>query len=123
MRIWKWLLGPWLALVIVAAFTYVREAQGFVPGTGRIIFFHVPQSMLAVVGFIVSMVYAVRYLRTRRRLDDVKAETGAELGLLCCALATLTGSIFAKVEWGSYWNWDPRETSVAVLLSLSAPYF
>jgi heme exporter protein C len=123
MRIWKWLLGPWLALVIVAAFVYAGEAEGFVRGAGRIIFFHVPQSMLAVVGFVISLIYALRYLIRRDMLDDIKSETGAELGLLCCVLATLTGSIFAKIQWGSYWHWDARETSILVLLLIYGAYF
>ena len=44
--------------------------QGFVPGTGRIMFFHVPQAMLAFIGFLVSTVYAIRYLRGQQRLDS-----------------------------------------------------
>jgi heme exporter protein C len=123
MRTWKWLLGPWLALVILGAFLYVREAEGFVPGAARIIFFHVPQAMLAVVGFLVAMIYAARYLRGRQAIDDIKSETGAELGLLCCVLATVTGSLFAKVQWGSFWHWDPRETSIVVLLLIYGAYF
>src|SRR5690348_16366810 len=98
MRIWKWLLGPWLALVIVLAFTYAGEAKGFVPGTGRIMFFHVPQAMLAFIGFFVSTIYAGLYLWRRHPISDIKSETSAELGLMCCVLATVTGSLFARIE-------------------------
>ena len=45
------------------------------------------------------------------------------MGLLCCVLATVTGSLFARIEWGSYWNWDPRETSITVLLLIYGAYF
>jgi heme exporter protein C len=123
MRTWKWLLLPWMTLVIVGVFTYAREARGFVPGAGRIIFFHVPQAMLAVVGFLLAMIYAVRYLRGRQPIDDIKSETGAELGLLCCVMATITGSLFAKVQWGSYWHWDARESSIVVLMLIYGAYF
>jgi heme exporter protein C len=123
MRIWKWLVGPWLAGVIVAAFMYAREAQGFVQGAARIMFFHIPQAMLTTVGFLMAMIYAIRYLRGHQLVDDIKSETSAELGLLCCVLTTITGSLFAKVAWGSYWNWDPRETTIVVLLLIYGAYF
>ena len=44
-------------------------------------------------------------------------------GLLFAILATITGSIFAKSTWGSYWNWDPRETSLFILLLIYGAYF
>jgi len=119
----KWLLGVWMTGVILAAFLWAGEAQGFVEGSGRIIFFHVPVAMVACVGFLMAMIHAVRYLRTRDAVDDVRSETAAELGLLFCLLATVTGSIFAKVMWNSYWNWDPRETSILILLFIYGAYF
>jgi heme exporter protein C len=121
--LWKWLVGLWMTGVVLAAFLYAREAVGFVPGAGRIIFFHVPQAMLAFVGFLLAMIHAVRYLRTRDPIDDLKSETAAELGLLFCALATITGSIFAHVMWNSFWHWDPRETSILILLFIYGAYF
>ncbi len=52
------------------------------------------------------------------------ASVSAELGFLFCIIATVSGSIFAKATWGgSYWNWDPRETSIFVLLLIYGAYF
>jgi len=70
-----------------------------------------------------SMVYSIRYLRTRDIVLDDKAVEAARLGLVFCILATVTGSIFARVTWGSFWNWDPRETSVFILLLIYGAYF
>jgi heme exporter protein C len=123
MRPWKWLLLPWLSLVIVGVFRYAREAQGFVPGAARIMFFHIPQAMLCVVGFLMSMIFAWRYLRNPDPVDDIKSTIAAELGLLCCILTTISGSLFAKVQWQSYWNWDPRETTIVILMLIYAAYF
>jgi len=47
----------------------------------------------------------------------------AGLGLMFCILATVTGSIWAKFNWGSFWNWDPRETSIFILLLIYGAYF
>lgn len=120
----KILLGIWMTAVIVAAFLFAPAAQGFAqPEAARIIFFHVPNAMVAAVAFIVAMVYAVRYLKGRDLMDDAKSSISAELGLLFAVLATVTGSLFAYMQWGSWWNWDPRETSIVILLLVYAAYF
>ena len=89
----------------------------------RIIFFHVPTAWLSVIAFLTSMVYGIRYLRSRNLTDDVKSSAAAGLGFMFCVLATVTGAVWAKFNWGSYWNWDPRETSIFVLLLIYGAYF
>lgn len=117
----KSILGIWIAAVIAAALFFVPPAEGFTQS--RIIFLHVPCAMVAVVGFVVSMIYAVLYLKRRDPLADAKSAISAELGLIFAVLATISGSIFARIEWGSWWNWDPRETSIVILLVIYAAYF
>jgi heme exporter protein C len=86
-------------------------------------FFHVPTAWLAAVAFVLSMIYGIKYLRNKRVDDDVKSASAAGLGLLFCLLATVTGAIWAKFSWGTYWNWDPRQTSIFVLLLIYGAYF
>ncbi len=98
----------------------------FIPGLeerAKIIFFHVPMSWMTVVAFLVSMWYGIRYLRKKDMEDDFRSAMSAGLGLLFCILATSTGSLWAKFNWGSFWNWDPRETSIFVLLLVYGAYF
>ncbi len=118
-----WLLGGWMLLVIVAAFFWAPAAAGFKGESSRIVFFHVPQAWVAVLAFCVNLVASLRYLRTRDPLDDARAAAAARLGLVFSLLATVTGSIFANVMWNSFWNWDPREVSIAILLLVYAAYF
>jgi heme exporter protein C len=89
----------------------------------RNIFFHVPTAWTTVVAFLVSMFYGIQYLRTRDFEYDIKSVSSAGLGFLFCVLATITGSLWAKFNWGSFWNWDPRETSIFVLLLIYGAYF
>jgi heme exporter protein C len=129
----KAVLGIWLTGVIVTAlvFPIVPHPERWyefpvIPGLedkARILFFHVPMSWTAVIAFMVSLVYAVRYIARRNPDDDIKSYSSAGLGLLFCVLATVTGSLWAKFNWGSYWNWDPRETSIFVLLLIYGAYF
>jgi heme exporter protein C len=98
----------------------------FIPGLGdkaRIIYLHVPMSWIAVLSFLLSMIYSVKYLRKRDLVDDVKAVSAAEVGFLFTILATITGSLWAKFNWGSFWNWDPRETSIFILMLIYGAYF
>jgi heme exporter protein C len=119
----QWALGVWLVLVILAAFFYAPSAAGFKGESARIVFFHVPQAWVAVLAFCVNLVASVRYLRTRNPIDDARAAAAARLGLVFSVLATVTGSLFANVMWNSFWNWDPREVSIVILLLIYAAYF
>jgi heme exporter protein C len=118
----KLLLLVWLAIVIVAAFLYVRPAEGFIGESSRIVFFHVPMAWIAVLAFLVSCVTSVMYLKRREPKDDIRASVSAGLGLLFAVLATTTGSVFARIMWNAYWNWDPRQTSITILLLIYAAY-
>lgn len=98
----------------------------YIPALGdkaRVLYYHVPMSWISVVAFFMSMVYAIKYLKTRDPQYDVKQFSAAELGFIFCILATATGSLWAKFNWGSFWNWDPRQTSIFILLLIYGAYF
>ncbi len=119
----KWVLLVWMAVVIWAAFQWAPSAVGFQGESARIVFFHVPTAWVATLAFLVSCIASIFYLWRRDPMNDVRAASSAALGLLFALLATVTGSIFARIMWGSYWNWDPRETSITFLLLIYAAYF
>ena len=121
--IYKLLLTIWMGVIIIAAFLYAEAATGFPGETSRILFFHVPQAWVATLSFLISMIASAVYLAKRRVKADYLAQSAAELGFLFCVLATITGSIFAKATWGSFWNWDPRQTSIVILLMIYGAYF
>jgi heme exporter protein C len=118
----KLLLGLWMAGVVVAMFLVVPQYVGL-GDAGRIIIMHVPTAWVTSIAFAVSAVYSARYLWRRRSADDAGAVATAEVGFVFCILATVTGAIFAQIVWGVFWNWDPRETSILVLLLIYAAYF
>lgn len=122
MQIFKIFVCCWMTLVLIAAIKYAPEASDFM-STSKVLFFHVPMAWISVLAFLVSAVSSILYLRKRTVHSDIWASSSAALGLLFCILATITGSIWAKMEWGSFWNWDPRESSIIVLLLIYAAYF
>jgi heme exporter protein C len=122
-EILKWVLLIWMSLVIWAAFMYVPPADKFIGESSRIVFFHVPTAWVAVLAFLFSCVASVLYLWRRDPKNDIRAAVAAGLGLLFAVLATVTGAVFARIMWGAYWNWDPRQTSIVILMLIYAAYF
>lgn len=118
----KFLLGVWMAGIVVAMFLVVPQYVGL-GDAGRIIILHVPTAWITTVAFAVSAVHSIRYLWKRRPADDAGAVAAAEAGFLFCALATVSGMWFANIVWGTPWNWDPRETTILILLLIYAAYF
>lgn len=118
----KLVLGLWMAGVIVAMFLIIPPYVGL-GDAGRIIIMHVPTAWVTAIAFAVSAVYSALYLWKRSPRHDAGAVAAAEVGFVFCILATVTGAIFAQIVWGVFWNWDPRETSILVLLLIYAAYF
>jgi heme exporter protein C len=118
----KWFVTLWMLAVVAATFLWVPSHEGL-GTTGRIIMLHVPTAWLTTFAFAISAWYSALYLWRRRLQHDDHALAAVELGFLFSILATVSGSIFAKVVWGSFWNWDPRETSILVLLLIYGAYF
>ena len=119
------ILFLWLAFGLGYVFTALPAAYGFQnPDLARMVTLHLPNAYVAVVAAFVAGWFGVRYLtQGRQPVDDIKSATAASLAALFCLLTTVTGSLFAQVQWGSFWNWDPRQTSVFVLLLIYAAYF
>ncbi len=97
-----------------------------IPGleeNAKIIFFHVPTAWLTVVAFFMTAYYGFKFLRKKNLDDDAKSYAAAQLGIIFCILATITGAVWAKFAWGSFWSWDPRQTSIFALLLIYGAWF
>lgn len=129
----KYLLMILMLFVIVAGITFpvVESPKNWwefpiIPGLeekAKIIFFHVPTAWISVLAFLTAMLYGFKYLRHKNLDDDSKSNAALQLGMIFTILATITGSVWAKFNWGSFWNWDPRETSIFILLLIYGSLF
>ncbi|MFZ9675860.1 MAG: cytochrome c biogenesis protein CcsA [Ilumatobacteraceae bacterium] len=83
----------------------------------RIMYAHVPGAWLAYLAFIVTAVSSAAYLwpRTRSLTWDRIAGASAEVGVLFMAISLITGSLWGRITWGTYWTWDARLTTTAFL--------
>ncbi len=91
--------------------------------SARILFFHVPMAWISVIAYLIAMIFGVKTIRSGLpEHDDVVVATSA-IGTVYAILATITGAVWAKFTWGAFWNWDPRQTSIFILILIYAAYF
>ena len=107
--------------VIAAVFTIVPPAEGL-GYLVRIIYFHVPTALMAVVAFATSAFYAASYLKTHNLEKDLMSAKAAKIGFISVFFSTVSGAIFSKLTWGAYWNWDPRQTTIFILILIYGAY-
>jgi len=84
----------------------------------RIIFIHVPAASLAMGGYLLLAICGAISLIWRVKTAEMVAKAAAPVGALFCLLALITGSLWGKPTWGTYWVWDARLTSMLILLFL-----
>jgi heme exporter protein C len=118
-------LGTLTALLMFAAiymvFVYVpTEAdQGIVQ---RIFYFHVPCAWVAFAAFGLVAICGIFYLWLEQDIWDDLGYAAAEIGMVFCTLVLVTGSIWAKPIWGTWWTWDSRLTTTFILWLLYGGY-
>jgi len=83
--------------------------------TVQIMFIHVPAAWLAMMSYSLMSISALGTLVWRHPLADVSLRAAAPLGAVFTLLALVTGSLWGKPMWGTWWEWDARMTSVLVL--------
>ncbi len=114
------LIAVYLALVQApAAINVVEEIRP----AQRIIYFHVPAAWLSMVAFFVTFIASILYLRTNNVRWDIWAYSAAEIGIGFTIAAIISGSIWAKPAWNTWWTWDPRLTTYTIVLLLFIAYF
>jgi heme exporter protein C len=114
-----------MGVIMWAALVYARPAvnlQGDEQIAQRIFYVHMGCNFGALAGFLVSLVSAIMYLITRNLDWDRLEQAGIELGLAFGIGTTITGAIWAKPTWNTYWTWDPRLTTVTITVLIYVAY-
>ena len=120
---------PWLGILCVLCMLYgvvgglywapadYQQGEGF-----RIIYIHVPAAFLSLSIYTVMFVSSVVYLIWRLKLADIVAQRSAALGATYTFIALVSGALWGKPMWGTWWIWDARLTSELILLFLYMGY-
>ncbi len=81
----------------------------------KIIYIHVPSAFIAINAWFMMLVTSLIWLIRRHHVSALAARAAAPIGLVMTVVALLTGAIWGKPMWGTYWEWDPRLTSFLIL--------
>jgi len=76
-----------------------------------------------MLGFLVAMISGIVYLLSRERKFDIVSLASIEVGMVFALINVITGSIWAKPIWNTWWTWDPRLTTTTIMLMIYAAYF
>tara|TARA_Y100001970_G_C14210039_1_gene846341 strand:+ start:816 stop:1514 length:699 start_codon:yes stop_codon:yes gene_type:complete len=108
--------GVWIFL-----FTPVEINQGY---PQKIMYLHVPTVIITYLAFFVVFAFSIAYLWKRDLMYDQIAKSSAEIGLIFCSLVLITGAIWGKPTWGTYWVWwDIRLLTTLLLFLIFLGYF
>jgi heme exporter protein C len=104
------------------AFFYAPiESEGFIQ---KIFYLHVPLAIVALLGFLVAAIHAIRHLRSGDPVHDARSYVSIHLSVIFGTAALLTGAIWAKGQWGVWWEWrEPTLVSFLIVFLLYATYY
>ena len=104
-------------------FVQVPSLEGRLQQSIRNLFFHVPMWIAMMTLLTVSVVYAIKYLRSQNPKDDIYSLEFARTGLVFSFLGLFTGMIWAKSQWGAAWGGDPKQLGTAMAILIYCAYF
>ncbi len=113
------ILGMGVTLYMALAYAGTDSIQGHVQ---RIFYIHVASFSGASIGFGATVFGGAAYLRTRNKKWDILALAGVEVGLMLSIITLGTGMVWARPIWNTWWTWDPRLTSAAIMALTYAAY-
>ena len=108
-----------VSLYMVFVYAPTEQTMGDVQ---RIFYFHVSSAWVGLMAFCVVFVASIVYLRSQKRRWDRLALSSAEIAAVFISMALITGSLWAKPTWNTWWTWDPRLTTAAILWVISIVY-
>lgn len=125
MKSWWWKIMAVIILVYVHLGGLLFEAPrlNILNETVRALYFHVPMWFGMVLLYLISVYYAILYLRNPLRSYDLKSVEFANAGTVFGVLGMITGMLWANYTWGSPWHGDPKQKGAAIALLVYLAYF
>ena len=108
-----------IALYMVFIWSPIERTMGNVQ---KIFYFHVGTAWVGFFAFFVVFICSIAYLKTKDRKWDIYAESSAEIGVIFITLVIITGPIWARSAWNTWWTWEPRLTTSLILWFIYIAY-
>jgi heme exporter protein C len=112
-----------IMLVLATAMVFLYAPMEAVMGqVQRVFYFHVSAGWVGMLGFLVAAIAGVAYLRTADRKWDIVGVSAVEIGMVFALINIITGAIWARPIWNTWWTWDPRLTTATIMELIYAAY-
>lgn len=112
-----------ILLVAATAMVFFYAPEEAVMGqVQRVFYFHVAAGWVGMLGFLVAAVAGIVYLRSGRQNWDIVGLSAVEIGMIFAFINIVTGSIWARPIWNTWWTWDPRLTTATIMELIYAAY-
>jgi heme exporter protein C len=108
-----------IATIMVFFYAELEAVMGQVQ---RVFYFHVSTAWVGMLGFFVAFVAGILYLVKHDRKWDIVGLAAIEISLVFFFIAIVSGSIWARPSWGTWWTWDPRLTTATIVELVYAAY-
>jgi len=109
--------------VVATAMVFFYAPEEAVMGqVQRVFYFHVSAGWVGMLGFLVAAIAGIAFLRTGRRDWDIAGLAAVEIGMVFAFINIVTGSIWARPIWNTWWTWDPRLTTATIMELIYAAY-
>jgi len=123
-KVWKYAIAVWLSIIIVAGFLVEIPDIPILEQTSRNLFFHVPMWFTMFVMFAMGFWYSIRYLNAPDPEFDIKAESATKVGMVFGICGLITGSLWARFTWGTWWTFsEPKMNLAALAMMIYVAYF
>lgn len=124
MKFWKYAVAVWLTFVIVVGFLLRIPMIPILEETARNLFLHVPMWMTMSFCFLLGVIFSIRYLASGSIDMDIKAESVTKIGVLFGICGLITGSLWARFTWGTWWTFaEPKINMSAMAMMIYVGYF
>lgn len=107
------------AFLLVLTYAPIELTMGSVQ---KVFYFHVAASWTGMLGFLVATVAAIAYLKTGELKWDTASLAGVEIGMVFIGMGIVSGMIWARPVWNTWWTWDPRLTTTLIMELIYAAY-
>ena len=115
-----------ITVVLLAVATYMvffyAPMEAVMGNVQRVFYFHVSAGWVGMLGFLVAAIAGVAYLITAARKWDRTGLSAVEIGMVFAFINVVTGAIWARPIWNTWWTWDPRLTTATIMLLIYAAY-
>jgi len=111
-----------LFIIAVLMVFFYAPTEAVMGQVQRVFYFHVSAGWVGMLSFMAAAIAGIAYLRTSKRHWDIIGLSAVEIGIVFIFINIVTGSIWARPIWNTWWTWDPRLTTATVMELIYAAY-